>query len=83
MIDGTIKFHELIQGANYTYSAYVMNNNPNYAEECEAAGLSKASLLNDNDRFTLSSVNGIPAGTYRHSCQHLPETELRSPSQTV
>ena len=58
--NASIKFHELLQGSDYTYSAHVMNDNPNYAEECEGAGLSKDSLPNQNDRFTLSSVNGNP-----------------------
>ena len=64
-IDATIKFHELIQGASYTYEAYVMNDNPNYADNCEGTGLAR------NEIFSLGSVDENPevrTGTITSSC---------------
>ena len=64
-IDATIKFHELIQGAGYTYEAYVMNDNPNYADNCEGTGLAR------NEIFSLGSVDENPevrTGTITSSC---------------
>ena len=64
-IDATIKFHELIQGASYTYEAYVMNDNPNYADNCEGTGLAR------NETFSLGSVDENPevrTGTITSSC---------------
>ena len=63
--DATIKFHALIQGEDYSYKAMVMNDNPNYAENCEGAGLGK------NEKFSLSSVDENPevrAGTVASTC---------------
>ena len=64
-IDAIIKFHELIQGASYTYEAYVMNDNPNYADNCEGTGLAR------NEIFSLGSVDENPevrTGTITSSC---------------
>ena len=64
-IDAIIKFHELIQGASYTYEAYVMNDNPNYADNCEGTGLAR------NETFSLGSVDENPevrTGTITSSC---------------
>ena len=64
-IDATIKFHELIQGAGYTYQAYVMNDNPNFADNCEGTGLGR------NEISSLGSVDENPevrTGTITSSC---------------
>ena len=64
-IDATIKFHELIQGAGYTYKAYVMNDNPNFADNCEGTGLGR------NEISSLGSVDENPEvrkGTITSSC---------------
>ena len=64
-IDATIKFHELIQGAGYTYEAYVMNDNPNFADNCEGTGLGR------NEISSLGSVDENPEvrkGTITSSC---------------
>ena len=64
-IDATIKFHELIQGASYTYEAYVMNDNPNFADNCEGTGLGR------NEISSLGSVDENPevrTGTITSSC---------------
>ena len=51
----TIKFNDLVQGADYTYSAYLMARNPaNYAEICEGTGLER------NKTFALNNASGNP-----------------------
>ena len=54
-INPTIKFHNLSQGADYTYEAYLMALNPNnFADECEGTGLERSKT------FTLNGVSGNP-----------------------
>ncbi len=51
----TIKFNDLVQGTNYTYSAYLMARNPsNYAEICEGTGLER------DKTFALNNASGNP-----------------------
>ena len=64
-IDVTIKFHHLIQGESYTYEAFVMNDNPNYADDCHGAGLSR------NAKMPMGTVDQNPeerVGTVATSC---------------
>ena len=54
-INPKIKFKDLVQGDDYTYTAYLMARNPrNYADECEGTGLER------NKTFTLNDVSGNP-----------------------
>jgi len=54
-INPKIKFNDLVQGDDYTYTAYLMARNPrNYADECEGTGLER------NKTFTLNDVSGNP-----------------------
>ena len=54
-INPKIKFNDLVQGYDYTYTAYLMARNPsNYADECEGTGLER------NRTFTLNDVSGNP-----------------------
>ncbi len=54
-INPKIKFNDLGQGDDYTYTAYLMARNPrNYADECEGTGLER------NRTFTLNDVSGNP-----------------------
>ena len=54
-INPTIKFRDLVQGANYTYQAHLMARNPsNFADICEGTGLER------DNTFTLNDVSGNP-----------------------
>jgi len=54
-INPKIKFNNLVQGADYTYTAYLMARNPrNYADICEGTGLDR------NNTFTLSRLSENP-----------------------
>ena len=54
-LNPTINFHNLVQGSDYTYTAYLMAKNPpNFADECEGTGLER------NKTFTLNGVSGNP-----------------------
>ena len=54
-INPKIKFNDLVQGYDYTYTAYLMARNPsNYADKCEGTGLER------NRTFTLNDVSGNP-----------------------
>ena len=54
-ISPKIKFKDLVQGDDYTYTAYLMARNPrNHADECEGTGLER------NRTFTLNGVSGNP-----------------------
>ena len=54
-INPKIIFNNLVQGADYTYTAYLMARNPiNYAEICEGTGLDR------NNTFTLSRLSENP-----------------------
>ena len=53
--NATIKFKDLVQGADYTYVAYLMARNPpNFADICEGTGLER------DNTFTLNGVSGNP-----------------------
>ncbi len=54
-INPTISFNNLVQGADYTYQAYLMARNPaNFAEICEGTGLER------NNTFTITGASGNP-----------------------
>ena len=54
-LNPTINFHNLVQGSDYTYTAYLMARNPiNHADICEGTGLER------NRTFTLNGASGNP-----------------------
>ncbi|MCY3900775.1 MAG: putative Ig domain-containing protein [Caldilineaceae bacterium] len=54
-INPRIKFNDLVQGDDYTYTAYLMARNPpNFADICEGTGLER------NRTFTLNDVSANP-----------------------
>ena len=54
-LNPTINFNNLVQGADYTYKAFLMARNPpNYADICEGTGLDR------NNTFALNAVSGNP-----------------------
>ena len=54
-ISPKVKFNNLVQGDDYTYTAYLMARNPsNFADVCEGTGLER------NNTFTLNDVSGNP-----------------------
>ena len=54
-LNPTINFHNLVQGSDYTYTAYLMARNPiNHADICEGTGLER------NRTFALNGASGNP-----------------------